>query len=361
MSQKKRKIKNMERREFYNPNIERGISNNQLSQVIKGRIEKLGIHPNENLGQHFLIDKGAIDLLAQSVNPGDVVIEVGAGVGQLTEVLAEKAGKVISIEIDRRYESVLADVARRFPNVQVIFGDAITFKLQDLVPKKRDSEGVQIVANLPFHITEPFLHKIAGLPIDSATLVVGERLALAIQAANEASPNFGQLTLLTQTFFDIDVLSTVEKQKSFPVPRTDSVIVRLTPKEEREFRSNKRNFLFRRLFLTSKRSPLVKNCLKEGLIEFEQVKQMGTLSKKEHNRRLRNSIHAELKRAVEEYNYPGAIPSTSQKPTVEDFKQVTQNQARSTIEKMDIPESILSKPFEQLNNNELKILSKALR
>lgn len=361
MGQKKRKIKDMERQEFYNPNTEEGINNNQLSQVAKGRIEKLGIHPNENLGQHFLIDRGAIDLLVQSVSPGNTVIEVGAGVGQLTEALAEKAGKVISIEIDQRYEPVLADITNRFSNVQVMFGDAITFKLQDLMPKQRDGEGVQIVANLPFHITEPFLHKIMGLPIENVTLVVGQRLALAIQALSEDSPDFGQLTLLAQTFFDIDVLSIVEKQKSFPVPRTDSAIIRLTPKEEHEFRSNKRDFLFRRLFLTAKRSPLINNCLKEGLIEFERVKQMGTLSKKEHNHRLRSSTRVELKRLVEEYNHSGGKPPTSQKSAAEELKQLTQNQAREVIAKMGIPESILSKPFEQLNNNELEILSKALR
>lgn len=361
MGQKKSKTKSMERQEFYNSNTEEGINSNQLYQVVKGRIEKLEIRPNENLGQHFLIDRSAIDLLAQSVNPGNTVIEVGAGVGQLTEALAEKAGKVISIEIDRRYEPILEDISRRYSNVQVIFGDAIILRLQDLMPKKRDGERVQIVANLPFHITEPFLHKIAGLPIENATLVVGDRLAFAIQAASETSPDFGQLTLLVQTFFDIDVLSTVEKQKSFPAPRTDTAIIRLTPKEEHEFRSNKRDFLFRRLFLTAQKSPLVKNCLKEGLIEFERVKQMGTLSKKEHNHRLRSSARAELKRLVEEYNHSGGTPSTSQKSAGEELKQLTQNQAREVIEKMGIPESILSKPFEQLNNNELEVLSKALR
>lgn len=334
---------------------------NALRMLVIERIQQLGIRPNENLGQHFLVDQASINLLAQSVSPGNTVIEVGAGVGQLTEALAEKAGKVISIEIDRRYEPLLADIASRCSNVQVIFGDAISFKLQDLIPKQKDSEGLQIVASLPFHITEPFLHKIAGLLIEDATLVVGEHLAFAIQATSETSPDFGQLTLLAQTFFDIDLLSKIEKQKFFPVPRTDAAIIRLTPKEEHEFRSSRRDFILRRLFSTAKRSPLVKNCLKESLIEFERVKQMGTLSKKEHNHRLRSSARAELKRLVEEYNYSKGTPSAPHGPSGVELKQLTQNQARTVIEKMRIPESILNKPFEQLNNNELEILSKALR
>lgn len=351
----------MERLQPEGMNNSKSDNDNGLRELVLTRIDRLGIRPNENLGQHFLIDKAAIDLLAQSVNPGNTVIEVGAGVGQLTEALAKKASKVVSIEIDQRYEPILTDITRQYPNVQVIFGDAITLKLQDLMPKKRDGDGVQIVASLPFHITEPFLHKIVDLPIESVTLVVGQRLAFAIQALNEDSPDFGQLTLLAQTFFDIDVFSTIEKQKFFPVPRTDASIIRLTPKEEHEFRSNRRDFIFRRLFLTAKRSPLVKNCLKEGLIEFERVKQMGTLSKKEHNHRLRSSTRVELKRLVEEYNHSRGIPSTSHKSAGGELKQLTQNQAREAIEKMGIPESILSKPFEQLNNNELEVLSKALR
>lgn len=342
-------------------NNSRPDNENGLRKLIIGRIEKLGIRLNENLGQHFLVDKPSIDLLAQSVSPGNTVIEVGAGVGQLTEALAQKAARVISIEIDRRYEPILTQITRRHPNVQVIFGDAIALKLQDLIPKREKDAGVQIVASLPFHITEPFLHKIVGLPIESATLAVGQRLVYAIQASSEESVDFGQLTLLAQTFFDIDVIAAIEKQKFFPVPRTNSAIIRLIPKDEHEFRSNRREFLLRRLFLTAKRSPLVKNALKEGLIEFAQVSEIGTLSKREHNQRLRRSTKAELKRMIAEYNHFGEIPSVPQKSKEVGAGQLTQNQARAIIEKIGIPNSILNKPFEQLNNSELRILSKALR
>lgn len=291
-------------------NNSRSDNENALRKLVLGRIQKLGIRPNENLGQHFLVDQASVDLLTQSVNPGNTAIEIGAGVGQLTQALAQRANKVISVEIDRRYEPDLTQITRQYPNVKVIFGDALALRFGDFIPRRREDTGVQIVASLPFHITEPFLHKIAGLPIENATLVVGQRLMYTIQASSEESRNFGQLTLLTQTFFDTDVISTIEKKKFYPVPRIDSAIVRLTPKKENEFRSNRRDFLLRRLFVTAKRSPLVKNALKEGLTE-------------------------------------------------ERF--LTQNQARAIIEKMGIPDSILDKPLQQLNNSELRILSKALR
>lgn len=334
---------------------------NSLRNLVMGRIRQLGIRPNENLGQHFLVDQTSIDLLAQSVSPGNTVIEVGAGVGQLTEALAQRATKVISIEIDRRYEPVLAQITRQYPNVEIIFGDTLAFRFEDFIPRRREDTGVQIVASLPFHITEPFLHKIAGLPIESATLAVGERLAYAIQAPDEESIAFCQLTLLAQTFFETDVIAEIEKKKFYPVPRTNSAIIRLIPKEELEFRSNKRDFLLRRLFVTAKRNPLVKNALKEGLIEFAQVSEMGILSKKEHNHRLRRVVKADLKRMVGDYNHFGeAQPEVPKnRGTEEGF--LTQNQARAIIEKLGLPPSILDKPFQQLNNSELGILSKALR
>lgn len=325
------------------------------------RINILNIRPNEELGQHFLIDDVAIGTLAQAVTPGNTVIEVGAGVGQLTDVLAQKAGKVVAIEIDRRYEAVLDEVAKENSNVQIVYADVLTVKFQDLIKGKKkkpqDEEGVQVVASLPYHITEPFLHKLVGLPLESATLVIGQRLARAIQAHGENDPSFGQLTLLTQTFFDIQVLAQLEKQKFFPIPRTDSVIVRLIPRERDDFRTNKRDFLLRRLFLTSKDSPLVKNALREGLIEYVQESKMMGKSKREHNKKVRSAAKIELKEATVEFNHTGNLESKSGEDT---SSQLTKNQARAIIDRMEIPEEILDKPFEQLNNNDLKVLSKSL-
>lgn len=274
------------------------------------RLKRAGVYPNENLGQHFLIDDAAIDVLTSSVTPGNTVIEVGAGVGQLTECLAGVAGKVIAIEIDRRYKKILDQVTTGHSNVEVIYDDAIALKWSDFFPKRKDLSGVQIVSNLPYHISEPFLHVIMDLPLESATLIVGQRLARSMQVQSEEHPDFGKLSLLAQTFFDTELVAQINKDKFFPVPRTDSAIIILTPTEETKLRVDKRTFILQKLFLTTRRNPLVKNSIKEGLIEFSQL---------------------------------------------------TQNQARLIIENMSIPREILDKPFEQLNNNELRVLSKRLR
>lgn len=332
--------------------------------LVMNRLNSVGIKPNENLGQHFLIDSDIIAKLAQFVTPGNTVMEIGAGVGQLTEALAQKAENVISIEIDTRYEPLLTQVTMEHPNVQIVYADAITLKMQDFFPKRKkgakDKRPVQIISSLPYHITEPFMHKLIGLPVESTTLVVGQRFARAIQAADEESPDFSKLTLLAQVFFDIDKITEIDKQRFFPVPRTDSAIVRLTPRDEKEVRSNKRDFVFKRLFLTAKRSPLVKNALKEALIEFAQLSQVGTLGKREYHRKVRSSSRAELKQTAAQYNKFGKAEEEAQLDEGQTI-QLTQNQARTIIGSMGISEDILSKPFEQLDNNDLKTLSKALR
>ncbi len=341
--------------------------NGEMRRKVFSRLEKLGVTPNENLGQHFLIDDKAIDILAESVSPGNTVIEIGAGVGQLTDELAQRAGKVVAVEIDRRFEPVLNEIATEHPTVQVVFGDAVALRLEDYLPKKGRDKGIgtpsaQIVASLPYHITEPFMQKIVSLPLESITLMVGERLAHAIQAKSEDSPDFGQLTLLAQTFFDASIMAWIGKQSFYPIPRTDSAIIRLIPKEAKDVMSNRRDFLLRRLFMTKKRSPLVKNSLKEGLIDFTRLSQKGTLSKREYNQRERRQANGDLRDMIGSYSRAQSLENVGGEDQTEKVgHQLTQNQAREIIKKMCIPDSILEKPFDQLTNQELETLSKALR
>lgn len=279
--------------------------NQVLYKVVMGRLDQLKINPDENLGQHFLINQTSIDLIAGCVIEGNTVIEVGAGVGQLTEALAERATQVISIEIDNRYKPILTQIVHKHSNIKMIFGDALSMDFQKYIP-------AQIISSLPYHITEPFLHKIAGLGIQNAILVVGDKLGRSIQALDERDEDFSQRTLLVKTFFNVELLENITKKVFFPVPRTNSVIVKLIPRTMDEIKRSKRDLVLRRLFLTSSRSPLVKNSIKEAVMEYSTI-------------------------------------------------QITQNQSRQIIEGLNIPQSILDKPFDQLNNKQLGELSLKLR
>ncbi len=282
-----------------------------LKEIITSRLNKINATPNEKLGQHFLIDQNSIERLVDCVHADTTVIEVGPGVGQLTEKLAKRARKVIAIEIDLRYKPILSSIQKVYSNLQVIYEDALSINWHRLI-KNQEKQKVQIISSLPYQITEPFLHLVSKLKILDITLVIGQRLGRAIEAKDEQDPNFSQRTLLNQTFFNTEILSSITKQNFFPIPKTDSIIIRLTPKTKDDFDNNKRNFIFRRLFLTSSYSPMVKNCIKEALIEQHRP------------------------------------------------EKLTQNQARETINKLNIDKSTLDKSFDQLNNKELATLSLAL-
>lgn len=328
-------------------------------QDVRTRLSEVGVSPNEKIGQHFLVNQEAIDLLAQTINPGSSVIEVGCGVGHVTERLVQKATKVYGIEIDRRYRPLLDKLTDRFSNLSIIYRDALAVDFERLWREDRQ-EDRQVVASLPYHITEPFMQKIAPLRLASLALVVGRRYADSI-AASVNSGYFGRLSILTSTFFDVEALATIRRDCFFPVPRTGSAMVMLTPKEEHEFRSNRCDFLLRRLFVTAKRSPLVKNALKEGLIEFVQVSGMDILPKKERHRKVRRTVKVDLRRMIDDYNHFGEAQPEVSEPREAEEGYLTQNQARAIIAKMGITDSILDKPFALLNNSELRMLYEALR
>ncbi|MFH0937615.1 MAG: rRNA adenine dimethyltransferase family protein [Candidatus Daviesbacteria bacterium] len=330
-------------------------------EIVMDRLNKLGVRPNENIGQHFLVDDQVVNFLAGYPETQDTVLEIGVGVGQLTERLAVRAHQVIGIEIDRRFEPVLEDVIREHPNVKIVFGDALSYNLDNLA-SRQGKQPYRVISNLPYHITEPFIHKLALSSAGDSVLVVGRKFALSAQATSEESPDFGALTLLANTFFDVSFEMLVKKESIYPSPRAESTIIRLTPHRGREYFVDQRLFLLRRLFLTSKMNPLVKNALKEGLIDYyAEAVGNGTLSKSETNRKSRRSKRAELREFVERYKNgdPYLIEGNYKKDSTTRF--LTQNSARSIIDEMNIPLDVLNKSFSQLNNSEMRILSKVLK
>ncbi|MBU1200771.1 hypothetical protein KJ953_04575 [Patescibacteria group bacterium] len=174
---------------------------------IEQRLEDHGLYLSEKLGQHFLIDNEVIKLIADRVSIGAKVIEVGSGIGHVTEALSKQASSVIGIEIDKKFWPVLQDIQDSDPKIKFIFKDALQVSFDSLV--KRNVE-TQIIANLPFHIVEPFFYKLIDLPITNAILMTGVRTAEELQM-NENNMGYGKMALLCQTFFDIKVIKDVHK------------------------------------------------------------------------------------------------------------------------------------------------------
>ncbi len=326
-------------------------------RIIASQLEAEGIDLSERLGQHFLIDEGVINVLAATVIEGSKVIEVGSGIGHVTEALAQRASSVIGIEIDKRFQPILGGIQEKNPRIRFIFSDALRVQFGSLIGR---DEVAQIVANLPFHIIEPFMHKLIDLPISSAVLMLGDNVAREFQES-ETSMNFGKLSLLGQTFFDSRVLAQVPKEAFYPQPRTDAVVIEFTPKDRREIEANPADYIFAYLFRKAGKFSLVINDMKQALVDASQRGGGGDLSKRESHRRDRSNVKRELRQMLGEYNCSRDISVFSNHGRGRGGAIVSQAQALDVIRKMGIPESVLGKPFFRLDNQDIRVLALSVR
>lgn len=319
-----------------------------------GQLEKSGLYLNENLGQHFLVDSQAVAALTNLVVSGDRVIEVGSGIGHITKELATRAGLVIGIELDRRFQPYLDEVARENKKISFVYGDVLKMNLSQFLPI---FGSAQIIANLPFHITEPFLSKLVDLKIDNAVLLLGDNTAAELEE-NANSLNFGKMSLIAQTFFYSNNVMRVDRSGFYPQPRTDASLIILEPKSKKEIGLNPADFIFAELIRKERKSGLVINDLKQAIVELKTSPMGSSLSKREFHQRDRANTRRELRRMAVDYRrgYQQADEIQSG-----GNKIASQSAALKVIEEMDISDSVLSRPFFRLDNQDLRNLAVAVR
>jgi 16S rRNA (adenine1518-N6/adenine1519-N6)-dimethyltransferase len=190
------------------------------------RIRAFGIRPNRELGQNFLIDSNLLDVIgrAAELGPEDVVLEVGGGLGVLSEYLASRVAHVHVVELDRRLEPALRDALDAHPNATLHLADAVRLDLARLAPAP-----TKVVANLPYGVAATvILRTIEELPAVGTWVAmvqkeVGERLA-----ARPGTTAYGVPSVLAQLACGVEVIRPVSRTVFFPVPNVDSVLVRLT-------------------------------------------------------------------------------------------------------------------------------------
>jgi 16S rRNA (adenine1518-N6/adenine1519-N6)-dimethyltransferase len=199
------------------------------SQPSLRRMRRFGVRPDRELGQNFLIDSnilGVIDRAAELARE-DVVLEIGGGLGVLSEYLAERVHHVHVIEIDTRLQAPLGDATDPYSNVTVSWGDAMTIDLARLRPAPS-----KIVANLPYGIAAGvLLRTIEALPavelwVAMAQREVGERLAAA-----PGGSSYGVPSVIAQLACEVEVLRAIPRTVFYPVPNVDSVLVGLRRRE----------------------------------------------------------------------------------------------------------------------------------
>ena len=189
------------------------------------RMRRFDIRPNRELGQNFLVDSNILEVIgrAAALEPEDVVLEIGGGLGVLSEYLAEHVAHVHVVEIDRRLEAALRDATDPHANISLHFADALTLDLAAL-----DPPATKVVANLPYGIaTTALLRTVQELPSVTTWIAmvqreVGERLA-----ADPGSRAYGLPSVLAQLACDVRVVRRIARGVFFPVPNVDSVLVGL--------------------------------------------------------------------------------------------------------------------------------------
>jgi len=195
-------------------------------------LRQFGLKPKKRLGQHFLIDEAVLEriLSAAGLSPGDVVVEVGPGLGILTEGLAKRGARVIAVELDSKLAALLKKRLAAFPDVKVVHADILQVAprrlLEDNLPASELARGYKVIANLPYYITSPVLsHFLESQPRPLKMVVMVQK---EVGEAIAAAP--GKMRLLSvkaQFYSKPTIVVHVPAASFYPPPKVNSVILRL--------------------------------------------------------------------------------------------------------------------------------------
>lgn len=197
---------------------------------VRKLLTERGIQIKKRLGQNFLIDRNVVDKIvaAAEILPEDVVLEIGPGVGGLTQALAQSGAHVVALEIDRELVALLEELFSATPNVTIVASDALTADLHSHVPP---GGSLKVVANLPYYITSPLIMRLLeeGLPVRLAVLMVQSEVADRLVAA-PGTKAYGALTVAVQYRAEVERVIKAPRTVFLPQPNVDSTVVKLRPR-----------------------------------------------------------------------------------------------------------------------------------
>ena len=251
--------------------------------------------------QHFLIDKKVLNdfIDACELSIDDEIVEIGPGKGIITELLAKKGRHVTCIELDLNLEHFINVLKDKYKNIDVLYGNALNLYIPPCD---------KIISALPYSITEPFIEKLLRCEFKESILIVGKRFA-----DNVCNKSLTKLSLLTNSFFNVERIRDIEPNCFDPAPRVMSSIIKLKPVNREELKYSFKRFIFREMFYNRERK--LKNNIMEALIEFSKL----------HGKRL------------------------------------TKRESKEIIKSYNIPEITLNKQMENLSNEEYELIFETLK
>lgn len=198
-------------------------------------------------GQNFLIDTHVLDkiIAAAEITKEDYVLEIGPGIGTMTQYLAQAAGRVAAVEIDQALIPILADTLSGYDNVKIINGDVLKLDLPKLVEEENGGRPVKVVANLPYYITTPIIMGLfeKQVPVESITVMVQKEVAERMQVG-PGTKDYGALSLAVQYYAEPYIVANVPPNCFMPRPKVGSAVIRLTRHREPPVKTRDERLMF---------------------------------------------------------------------------------------------------------------------
>lgn len=211
-------------------------------------LQKYDFTFQKKFGQNFLIDTHVLDKIIRSaeITKDDVVLEIGPGIGTMTQYLACAAGRVIAVEIDKNLIPILKDTLQAYDNVTVINEDVLKLDIADLAKQYNEGRPIKVVANLPYYITTPIIMGLyeSHVPIESITVMVQKEVAERMQSG-PGSKDYGALSLAVQYYADPYIVANVPPNCFMPRPKVGSAVIRLTTHQTMPAQVQDESLMFR--------------------------------------------------------------------------------------------------------------------
>ena len=238
-------------------------------------IQKYQFAFQKKFGQNFLIDPHVLDKIigAAGVTKEDMVLEIGPGIGTMTQYLAEAAGKVVAVEIDNNLIPILKETLADYDNITIINEDILKVDIKKLAEEYNGGRPIKVVANLPYYITTPIIMGLfeSNVPIDNITVMVQKEVADRMQVG-PGSKDYGALSLAVQYYAEPYIVANVPPNCFMPRPKVGSAVIRLTRHEVMpvETKDEKLMFSIIRASFNQRRKTLANGLKNSELLHFSK-------------------------------------------------------------------------------------------
>lgn len=211
-------------------------------------LQRYGFNFQKKYGQNFLIDTHVLDKIigAAEIGPDDFVLEIGPGIGTMTQYLAEAAREVVAVEIDTKLIPILEDTLKAYDNVTVLNEDILKVDIRKIAEEKNGGKPIKVVANLPYYITTPIIMGLfeSEVPLNSITVMVQKEVADRMQVG-PGTKDYGALSLAVQYYAQPYIVANVPPNCFIPRPAVGSAVIRLTRYQEKPVKVNDAAFMFK--------------------------------------------------------------------------------------------------------------------